>query len=177
MQAAGFNGVKISAVLVYKTSNDTIKLVRDAVSLNAQSATYLSNAIGSLNTFIASSDFTNATDTRAKNGINFQLGLAKFFEAIRASMESSGLSTAGGAITKEACLATFNHQVTVVKDIKTGLNTSYSSLISSGLDTGNPIVELVDSFRTDALPNSNVDSYTETEIDAICTYIASQSAK
>lgn len=175
MQAAGFDGLKIISTLVYQTSDDAVKNVRPAITLGSTSSVHLSDAITNLNSFVASTTYTTSTNTRAKNGIEFQRGLANFFEALRSAFTNSGLDVASGTITSAQCQAKFNGQVSIVSNINSNLATANTSFTSSQLDSGNPLVKLVKNFR-DNVPNKDLGSLTAADIVTICNYLAQQSA-
>ncbi|MDB5037018.1 MAG: hypothetical protein JWQ35_546 [Bacteriovoracaceae bacterium] len=176
MQAAGFDGVKIIPILVYKDSDNTLQLIRDAVTLNTNSPQFLSDAIINLGAFIASKDFTASTDTRAKNGIIFQLGLANFFDAIRTSFKTSGISDTTGVLSQSDCEDRFNASTADVTNIGSSLDTAKTNFTDkatgSGLDVDNPLVKLLQSFR-DQVPSTT----SPTDIHNLCVYLVGQSQK
>jgi hypothetical protein len=174
MQVAGFDGVTMISRIVHKTESNTIAQVRSAVSLNGSSASALSAAITQLNAFVASTTFTDSTDTRAKDGIRFQLGLANFFESLRNSFTSSGLNLTSGSITSAQCVTNFAGQVHFVSEVNTNLSSAHTSFLSSHLDEDNPLVKLVQEFQNN-VPNKDLSQLTTADITTICNYLAAQS--
>jgi hypothetical protein len=172
MAIAGFDSIKITSNLIYRESDDTISIIKAAVTLDSDAQTLLENAESTLSTLITSDAAFTGASTAKKADIHFLLGLVRLFKAARTALVAGGISTSTVATYDQtACLASVNANISQISTLNTDLSGSESSFNDSGLTDGNSIVKLVTNFE-DQVPQTPTP--TEQEKADLCTYLVAQ---
>lgn len=179
MAEAGFDSVTIVSHMVYKDSSEaSISAIRPAISLNDNTVTYLASAEEKLTSLLADSAYTECKDARLKAGLNLQLGLVYFFQAVRNTLVTADIQTSGTALTVAECKSRYNSVLAnkeTLASIRPDLQSSVTSLEDgAGLEAENSLVKAVVSLRDKA---PNVSSYTDITDDMLtnfCTYLVQE---
>ncbi|MBN8555460.1 MAG: hypothetical protein J0L93_08450 [Deltaproteobacteria bacterium] len=166
IQAAGVDSIKIISTVVYKVSENTVTLTRDAFStLTSDSGVKFRSAISNLDTLIGEDVFA-AASLRDRQGIYYQRGLAYLFDALRIAVQISEINL--DTFTTVTCEDAYTNAAADDKDTKitTNLGSAAADFDSAGLDPSNALYSLSNSLK------SSVDTAGSTA--AICAYLLQQ---
>jgi len=140
---AGFDPIRVLAILVHKESSDIIALMKDAfATITDDAKAFLIDAEAKLGTVIASADYRDDASLRIQQGLQLQYGFRAYMNSLRIFIKTSGLTSITTTFTQADCEATFS-----VTDANEGTadlkkaNDRFSD--GAGLDADNPIRESI----------------------------------
>jgi len=151
LQAAGFDGIKVIANIVYQDSNDIVSVLEKAITFTADAQSRIADASATVQAFILSADFTNSTNVQKKQGIYFQFGQTRMDEALRVLFTVSGLS---GTFDVNTCTANFQQSFAQFNNINVDLTDAHTQFNASGIDDTNKLNTLLTKEQA-KLPTTN----------------------